>query len=386
MSIALWKSILGLAKTLAVIVILASGFLFWTHRQAMARPPDLPDFAPEVKALPPPVARVTGLGIPLGRFQRAAETAAPMEQPKEEVRIEDEIQKLGSITNAIVMYPPYPDGYGPALIFSYKQAPGGSRTIRLGEALIERENPEDKALPLPHRFKFIGCERDPEHAGWTYFLFDMKCDGTDVQKARWRLETERTEAEPAKREASDAGTPVSTKQVYIGPVPGTGARPPEPAKTEPAPVETVPVEPVPEPVPMVETPAGSLFQEEEGAFAPTSEGIEYLKDNYERLLEETRTQTYRDRDGRAAGIRIVGIASASVANQFGVRKDDVIVSINGAPVGTQSEAVNVVKGELRKKARVITVKILRHGRVIEKRFDTRDPATRRAAMKSYGNR
>jgi S1-C subfamily serine protease len=82
---------------------------------------------------------------------------------------------------------------------------------------------------------------------------------------------------------------------------------------------------------------------------------------------------------------VVNIRAGSMANAFGILKDDVILAINDVPVTRQSQAVSVVKRELKKKPtpRYITVRILRHGKTIVKRFDTRDPETRRRARKAF---
>ncbi len=393
MSIALWKTVLSLAKAGAVLVIVAAGLLFWSHRSAMAKTWVSPDFAPPAKSIDPGVGKSANLSLALGRFQRER---SPTEAPvKEEVKPDftGVLAQLGEITDAIVVYPPYEEsGLAPAIIFRFKVKPAGetndARTIRLGEALIEKPDPRSSQHKLPAQFKFVGCERDPENPRFTLFLFDVKCDGFDIQKARWKLEEPLKEAPLSVEAAGPTGpAPVLTDKMYVGdPLSAKKAeevRPPEQVQVEP--VVPVAPEPVPDPVTVeTEAPEGSLFEEDEGILAPTAVGVDYLEKNYEKILEETRTEPYRDRDGRT-GIRVVGISNASVANQFGIMKDDVILKINGIPVASQSEAVNAVKGELKKRpaVRVIRVAIRRRGRELEKSFDTRDPATRRAAKKAF---
>lgn len=378
MSVALWKTILAVAKTAAVLVIVGSALLFWGHSREMGAAWAVPDFSPPVK---PPVVRwaeTKDLSLPLGRFQKERPAAEPakVEEPKPD--IEKELQKLGEIIGAIVIYPPYEEGgFAPAINFKWKMKPsadaGDVRTIRLGEALVERPEGPNRGTPL--RYQFVGCERDPANPGFTYFLFDMKCDGTDIQKVHWKLEEPVKEVAKPAEPASTEPAGVSTDKMYVGPrVSSRG--PDKPA--EPEQVEPVAPQPPPEPVvAKQEIPSGSFFDEEGGVLLPTAETVDYLEKNYEKILEETRTETYRDRD--VTGIRVVGIANASVANQFGIRKDDVIISINGSPVTNQSDAVNVVKNELKRKVNLITVKLRRAGREITKTYDTRDPATRRAA-------
>ncbi len=381
MSVALWKTILTVAKAGAVLVILGSALLFWGHTREMGAAWSAPDFSPPVKPIVGRWAETKDLNLPLGRFQKERPEAEPVKVEEPELDIEKELQKLGEIIGAIVIYPPYEEGgFVPAINFKWKQKPspdaGDVRTIRLGEALVERPEWPNRATPL--KYQFVGCERDPENPGFTYFLFDMKCDGSEIQKARWKLEEPVKEtAKPAEPAAAEPTGGVTTDKMYVGPrIPSKG--PDQPAGPEQ--VQPVPVAPQPPPEPVVakqEPPSGSFFDEEEGVFLPTAEGVDYLERNYEKILEETRTETYRDRD--VSGIRVVGIANASVANQFGIRKDDVIISINGKPVTNQSDAVNVVKSELKRKVNLITVKLRRAGREITKTYDTRDPATRRAA-------
>lgn len=380
MSVALWKTILTLAKVGAVIVILGSALLFWGHTREMGAAWGVPDFSPPIKTFGGRWADTKDLSLALGRFQKERPPEEPVKREEPKPDIEKELQRLGEIIGAIVIYPPYEEGgFAPAINFKWKMKPspeaGDVRTIRLGEALVERPEGPNRGTPLA--YQFVGCERDQENPGFTYFLFDMKCDGTDIQKVHWKLEEPvKEQAKPAEP-AATGPSGVSTDKMYVGPrVTSKGTDKP----AEPEQVQPVPVAPQPPPEPVTakqEVPTGSFFDEEEGVLLPTADTVDYLERNYEKILEETRTETYRDRD--VSGIRVVGIANASVANQFGIRKDDVIISINGAPVTNQSEAVDVVKKQLKSKVNLITVKLRRAGREITKVYDTRDPATRRAA-------
>ena len=389
MSIALWKTVLGLAKAVAVLIILAAGFFFWSHRSAMAKTWAAPNFAPEARVIRVDAALTGNLSIPLGRFERVRPpTEAPVEEKKED-NFAGVLAQLGEITDAIVFYgPPEEGGLAPAIIFKFKVRPAGetsdSRTIRLGEALIDKPHPQSSQHRIPSQFKFVGCERDPANPLFTFFLFDVKCDGLDIQKARWKLE-EPVKEQPKPVEGGPTGpADVRTDKMYVGGV-LSSKKIEEPAPEKgPVQVEPVAPAPVPDPIEVEQAPTGTLFEEEEGILAPTAEGVDYLERNYEKILEETRTESYRDRDGRT-GVRVVGISNASVANQFGIMKDDVILKINGRAVATQAEAVNAVKDELKKRpaVRVIRVTIRRRGRELEKSFDTRDPATRRAAKRAF---
>jgi S1-C subfamily serine protease len=177
--------------------------------------------------------------------------------------------------------------------------------------------------------------------------------------------------------------------MFVGPTPS----PRKPEETASAPeVETQPVPgpavtppPAPGPVEVVQEPTGSVFEMEDGVFATTASGAEYLEQNYEEILKQTRTEPYTDRDG-TSGVRIVNFTNQALATQFGIRKGDVIIKINGIPVRDQSQAVNVIKQELKKKGSspILRVTVKRLGDEKELRFDTRDPATRRAAKKAFG--
>lgn len=389
MSIAVWKTILAFAKLAAVVLILGSGFFFWRHHELMQSAWAVPNFSPDVIVATREIADTKDLGLMLGRFQRERPKEAPVKEAPKEPDITGALAEYGEITDAIVVYPPYEEGgFVPAIIFRWKPGKkpanqeGDARTIRLGEALIEKSYGPLTGVPV--KYQFIGCERDPDHAGFTFFKFDMNCDGSDIQKVRWKLE-EPTKEQPKDDQTSAAAAPgpMTTDKIHIGdPLKARAVEAPAaPDQVQPVPVPQ-PVER--EPVVLQQQPTGSMFDEEDGVSVTTAEGADYLEKNYEKILEDTRTETYRDRDGRT-GIRIVSIADQSVANQFGIRRDDVIVKINGTPVSDKSDAVAVVKNELKKRpaVHIIRVTIRRAGREFEKSFDTRDPATRRAAKKGF---
>jgi len=392
MSIGFLKRLLSIAKLAAILSIVGAAYGYWDHHLTMGVPWKAPDFRPPVR---PSVVKVSGIeavGMQLGRFQKEVpvDTTAPVEQPKEEIT--DALAKLGVITNAVVAYPPYVDAR-PAILFQFHQPPAGStenvRTIGLGEALVERPHPDpsfaEAGYTVPYRYRFVDCEPDPEHPGWTLFVFDMNCDGKDRQKTRWKREAEKPVDLPAVTDGAPVGpTTVVGKGYAVVDAKAKELANRPPAATQP---ETE-VVPTPEPVPPAPAPSafgsGNFFEEENGALAVTEEAAEYLKSNYQDILKDAVTQTYK-KDGRESGVRVVNIRAGSMANEFGIRKDDVILAINDVPVTRQSQAVSVIKRELRKKPtpRYITVRILRRGQTIVKRYDTRDPETRRAARKAY---
>jgi hypothetical protein len=389
MSIAFWKTFLALAKTVAVVILVGAAVLFWSHRRTMAEQWKAPDFSPPARHATGVVAQTGNLALQLGRFQREKPVDVKASEPEAPPPFETELAKLGEITDAIVVYPPYEEGgLAPAIIFKYRVRPPtmteDSRTIRLGESLVEKQNPESKHHPIAIGFRFVGCERDPANPASTFFLFDVKCDGKDIQKARWKLE------EPVKTLPSAEGGPaapsdINSDKIFVGPTPtfrkpeDAAAKSQDPVATEPVQTPPVAAEPPPGPLEVEEEPAGTLFQQEEGVYAPTADGIDYLERNYEEILKQTRTETAAD------GVRIVNFSNAALANQFGIQKGDVILKINGTPVRDQSHAVSVIKQVLKTKGSspILRVTIRRRGAERELKFDTRDPATRRAAKKAF---
>ncbi|MHC4133830.1 MAG: PDZ domain-containing protein [Planctomycetota bacterium] len=389
MSIGFLKRLLSIAKLAAVLSIVGAAYGYWDHHQDMDGGWIAPDFRPSVKPPVLSVARIEAVGMQLGRYQKEVpvDTSARLEQPKEEIK--EALAKLGVIKSAIAAYPPFTESQ-PAIIFQFHQPPAGTtetiRTIELGQALLEKphQNPQWAAAgyTVPYRYKFVGCERDPE--GRTLFVFDMNCDGQDLQKALWVRETEEKIDLPKATDGGPEGLKPVVGQGYAlvdNEAKKAANRPPAPATTETEVVQ--PTEPAPAPVPSAFG-SGDFFEEENGALAVTDKAAEYLKNNYQNILKDASTQIYK-KGGRAAGVHVVNIKAGSMANQFGILKGDVILAINDVPVTNQSQAVSVVKRELKKKPtpRYITVRILRTGRTIVKRFDTRDPETRRRARKAF---
>jgi hypothetical protein len=378
-----------LVNLAAVLGLAGTAYGFLNHRSEMGQAFRRPDFVPSSGPLGSrDVSKIDSVSMPLGRFPKTpdASEAPKVEEPAE--RVEDVLGKYGTILSGFAFPGPYEEGgLQPSITFRLKN--GNTVTIRRGDALETRPNPNPKykRFPVPYRYQFIGCEPDPEHDGAFFFLFDMKCDGTDIQKARWR-----GDAGAAPETPEDTPIQVSTSDIYFGEEPGEAVEAPkEEPKAEERPAETVAVQPPPPPV--VPTPAPTegfdreLFEDDEGRLAATQEAVDYLRENYQDILKDARTKTYVDpATKRQRGIQVLSIERNSVANRFGIRPDDVILSINGRPVTRQAQAVNIVKEELKANKNVIEVKILRNGETISKQYDTRDPATRRAARDAFRNR
>ncbi|MGH7161852.1 MAG: PDZ domain-containing protein, partial [Planctomycetota bacterium] len=245
---------------------------------------------------------------------------------------------------------------------------------------------------VPVRYRFAGCEPDPGHPGGFLFLFDMNCDGKDLQKARWKGEEEKKPL--AEGEAAGADVKSTAGQGVMVDVGGERMKveqpPAKPAAATPN-VKPVVAPAVPDPDQVLPTAdeAPALFESSgsDNEFAATEEGARYLEKNYQEILKDAQVVEYRNRKtGEVSGLFVRSIRRGSAANAFGIREDDVILSINNQPVSSQTNAVNIVKAELNRKKTIIEVRILRDGQEILRRYDTRDPATRKAAKDLSRNR
>jgi S1-C subfamily serine protease len=98
-----------------------------------------------------------------------------------------------------------------------------------------------------------------------------------------------------------------------------------------------------------------------------------------------KTEDAKDAKGDPKGVRFTGVGEGSLASKFDVRPGDILKSINGKPVRSRSEAIEVVKG-LPKDTTLVAVVIERDGRDILYNVDPRDPKTRSAAGKVKYNR
>ena len=385
MAVGTIKRLLALINIVAVLALAGTAWGFWQHRSALGQVPEPIDFAHEVQRGSDSLVLIDSIAMRLGRFPQAKEETR-VDAPSTEEKIETVLEQYGTITSAVSIEGPYDKGPPfPAITFELKS--GGTKTIRLGDALRTRPNSDPnlaKHFPVPLNFMFVGCEPVPGRPGWTYFLFDMNCDGKDIQKAKWKGDVDRTQPTTAPGAAS-LPEHRSSPGLYVGDGMPSKRKPAGSDAAKPAQLEPVaPVEP-----PTADSLYGPLFEEDGGTFAPTEEGVAYLRENYQKVLKDARMVTDRDpRTKRPRGILIKSIRSNSVADKFGIRRDDVILKINDRKVTKQAQAVNVVKDELRKMRGTtrhkIQVLILRNGRNKVLQFDTRDPDTRRRARDAFG--
>jgi len=111
---------------------------------------------------------------------------------------------------------------------------------------------------------------------------------------------------------------------------------------------------------------------------PTIDG--FKGSDADALVADVKTEEVKN------GIRISGIGSNSVASKFDIRAGDILKSINGQPVHSRAQAIEVAKS-IPKETTGVQVVIERNGRDIAYNVDPRDPATRAAAGKvRYDNK
>ena len=185
------KRILSILNVGAMLALAFTGYAYAAHAGHLGDAPDRPGFQPEtITGAGGLNAKIDSIGITLGQWIDAVETVEvnkTPEQPKEDLA--SQIAKLGVINGAIVVYPQYPPY--PSIMFEYHQAPAGGdrlQTIGLGEALETRPHRDPKlaarGFTEPNKYRFIGCQPDPERPGWTYFVFDLDCDGERFDRVR----------------------------------------------------------------------------------------------------------------------------------------------------------------------------------------------------------
>ncbi len=385
MNVGTLKRLLTLVNGAAILLLAGTAYGFIQHRNEMKEAVTSLDFVAPQRSREAISGAIQAVDLRLGRYKDPApkgpDKPAESEQPK--VDVKTEIEKLGVIKGAIVVEPPYTT-VRPSITFEYHQLPAGSttrmRTIALDEALEMQlsSNPQAAAanILVPKRYKFVGCRRDAE---WVWFRFDMKCDGIDIQELRWKGDTPGGAASVTDpKTAPKPEGPTSGKGIFIGDLSEldkpTPPRPPD----APAPDVVQPV--VPAPAPATAGVPSRMFDDENGTFSPTSDGVRYLRENQEKILDDVSTADYVDpRTREPRGVLVRAVRSGSAASQFGILPDDVITAINGRPVASRVQGINVVKDELRKGKTIIQVQLQRNGAPMTKSYNTQDPETRRAA-------
>lgn len=97
-----------------------------------------------------------------------------------------------------------------------------------------------------------------------------------------------------------------------------------------------------------------------GIFQLGTEDLDTFSSDYQRILTEDVTTDTFWKDGKRAGIEIKSVREGSIATRHGAREGDVIISINGRKVTSESEAISYVK-ENSDRFDVWEVRVLRFG-------------------------
>ncbi len=82
--------------------------------------------------------------------------------------------------------------------------------------------------------------------------------------------------------------------------------------------------------------------------------------------EDVGTATYRSRDGRVQGVRITRLAPGY--DRYGVQEGEVLISLNGEPVGSKAEAYKVGKRLYQRGVRTFEAVFLRNGQSITRTY------------------
>ncbi|QDV08368.1 PDZ domain (Also known as DHR or GLGF) [Planctomycetes bacterium Poly30] len=81
-----------------------------------------------------------------------------------------------------------------------------------------------------------------------------------------------------------------------------------------------------------------------GQYYIGTDDAERFSQNYNDILaRDIGSETYIDKDGNRAGIKITKVAKDSIAAQHGMQEGDIIKSINGYPVNSKQEAIAFAK-------------------------------------------
>lgn len=394
MSVGSIKKFLFLANVVAVLAISGTAYGFWSHSSYMGEAHDWPKFKSAPKIISEDVGQMGNINIPLGKYAKkvVVKSAKPEEAAEEE--IVTVIDSLGTITSAIVLFGPYGEtsNVQPAITFKLKPPGQGTLTLSRGEAIKTKPDPVfGKQFQVNFRYEFVGCEPVEGDPTAVYFLFDMACDGKDIQKKLWKGDVKTADLETASGPlASGDGTMnlsgknhaiIDESEITRRRKARADAR--KAAKTD-KPIRTEPLKVNPDQVlPTAGNDAipDSLFEEENGTFGATTDGAAYLEKNWKKVIEDAKTSTYLNPEtGKKEGMLIRSIKKGSVAGKLGIYQDDVIKMINGRAVRSRSDAIRVIRDEIENaKRKVIEITLLRNGKSMVKRYDTQDPETRRAA-------
>jgi len=90
--------------------------------------------------------------------------------------------------------------------------------------------------------------------------------------------------------------------------------------------------------------APTMTEKRNGQFYIGTEDAALFQNNYADIFSrDVKTETYYDKDGNRAGIKITEVRPGSIAQRHGAQTGDVIISINGTSVHSQQEAIKFAK-------------------------------------------
>ncbi|MEE8106578.1 MAG: PDZ domain-containing protein [Planctomycetota bacterium] len=413
MSITSWKRTLTLLNITAVLGMAGTVYGYMQHRSFLGEPAVKYAFAPEKG--PGGNTRypsTDAIGVMLGApFVEPDKNPTKVDDGPKEAASGPKMKDLFQITSAVAMEPPYgEEGARPTLVIEFLKGGGEPKTLRLGNGIEGRFDPKRLYLgEIPVKYKFIGCRPDKNNPYLYHFWFDVHCDGKNLQSLTWigqPPDPTHTYVDPlsgaivesSNEHGSVAMVPDNADLIPVPEGPGavgTGelpdvaptkepngkaaAEPPNTGKTDAA---TAPKSKptVIEPFVAQEKAKDYWDVSDKGVREISARGLKDLRDmGFKGVLKNVKTKSYKGPDGKE-GIRIARIGKSSPARGFGVREEDVILSVNNRAVKSQRDAIRVVKDEINnRKKNILSVRILRGGKEITQNYDIRDPKSRRAA-------
>ncbi len=191
------------------------------------------------------------------------------------------------------------------------------------------------------------------------------------------IEQVATSASPEGVTAPDGATAGAGPDGVVVPVPGGDARVEPSGSSESVEVSTELTRPVEELRQEDLRPRVIEYSDTQRAVVFDRNTFEYVRNRGESIAETVKTEEAVDRStGRVIGVRITGFGGDAPVSALDVRKGDILKSINGRPVTSRAQAIEI--GKTLKDDTNVSVVIERDGRDINYVVDPRDPRTRRA--------
>jgi hypothetical protein len=96
-----------------------------------------------------------------------------------------------------------------------------------------------------------------------------------------------------------------------------------------------------------------------------------LEESGDRFFEQLHVDTYVSKTSNLRGL-IVRNVDAKLAQQFGVAPGEVLLEVNGRPVQTQAQAIQLGKSDYKRGVRTFLTKWLANGQVVERTYQAPD--------------